>query len=228
MKHDYRGVIVDKPWGFEYLAYENSHVALWVLHIAAGERTSLHCHPTKTTGLVLLQGVAELSFLTDSKLLEAPHKEMIRRGLFHSTRAVSEKGVILLEVETPNDKADLVRLSDAYGRGAQGYEKSDHELPRPNGLLWIDEPDSDIGRSYTYADQALRVERIVSPSDISVIDDGTIMMFLNGGLTKSVDGRQHYATVPGDVGIASVVKRVASEMEAVAEDTTVLCISKRT
>jgi hypothetical protein len=31
-----------------------------LLHIKCGEKTSMHCHPTKTTGLVLLQGYAEL------------------------------------------------------------------------------------------------------------------------------------------------------------------------
>ena len=65
--YNHKGVVIDKPWGYEYLVYENQHVALWLLHIAQGQQTSMHCHPTKTTGLVLVQGEAELSFLADKK-----------------------------------------------------------------------------------------------------------------------------------------------------------------
>ena len=28
---NYRGIIVNKPWGYEYLMYENPEVAVWVL-----------------------------------------------------------------------------------------------------------------------------------------------------------------------------------------------------
>ena len=40
---------------------------------------------------------------------------MIRRGLFHSTKAISDEALIF-EIETPKDKHDLVRLNDSYGR----------------------------------------------------------------------------------------------------------------
>ena len=50
----YKNKIVDKPWGYEYLIYENNLVALWLLHIKPNQKTSLHCHPKKTTGRVLL------------------------------------------------------------------------------------------------------------------------------------------------------------------------------
>ncbi len=61
--------IVKKPWGYEYLLYENDKVALWFLYIKSGERTSTHCHPNKTTGLVLLDGEVEVSFLSDKNKL---------------------------------------------------------------------------------------------------------------------------------------------------------------
>ena len=82
--------IVKKPWGYEYLMYENEHVALWFLYIKKGERTSTHCHPNKTTGLTLLDGKAEVSFLSDVNKLSSLNKIMIRKGLFHSTQAVSD------------------------------------------------------------------------------------------------------------------------------------------
>ena len=30
---DYSNVIVTKPWGYEYLVFENEFVAIWMLHI---------------------------------------------------------------------------------------------------------------------------------------------------------------------------------------------------
>ena len=57
-KDNYDINVVKKPWGYEYLAYENENVALWFLHIKHTHSTSLHCHPKKTTGLVLLDGKA--------------------------------------------------------------------------------------------------------------------------------------------------------------------------
>ena len=67
---NYNTNIVKKPWGYEYLAYENKHVALWFLYIKHTHSTSLHCHPSKTTGLILLDGKAEISFLNDTNKLE--------------------------------------------------------------------------------------------------------------------------------------------------------------
>ena len=61
----YKSNIVKKPWGYEYLAYENNQVALWFLYIRHKEKTSMHCHPNKSTGLTLLDGEAEVSFLSD-------------------------------------------------------------------------------------------------------------------------------------------------------------------
>ena len=33
MRSNYENVIVNKPWGYEYLAYQNDEVALWLLYI---------------------------------------------------------------------------------------------------------------------------------------------------------------------------------------------------
>ena len=87
---EYKNVIVNKPWGYEYLAYENKHVGLWFLHIEEGQETSLHCHPKKDTGLIVLDGVVDVSFLNDINRLNTGRKIMIRKGLFHSTKSLSD------------------------------------------------------------------------------------------------------------------------------------------
>jgi quercetin dioxygenase-like cupin family protein len=130
--------IVKKPWGYEYLAYENENVGLWFLYIAPGQSTSMHCHPKKTTGLVLLDGEAEISFLADKRQLKSLDKVMIRRGLFHSTKAVSDKGAFVFEIETPVDKQDLVRLNDQYGRASKPYEDDTFEEAKTNDCYLLD------------------------------------------------------------------------------------------
>ena len=58
----------------------------------------------------------------EKKILKAPDKLMIRPGLFHSTKSLSREGSIVLEIETPIDKGDLVRYKDNYGRENKPYE----------------------------------------------------------------------------------------------------------
>ena len=41
---DYIGKINDKPWGKEYLAYQNEHIGIWILIVNKDQETSLHCH----------------------------------------------------------------------------------------------------------------------------------------------------------------------------------------
>ncbi|HIC43889.1 MAG TPA: hypothetical protein EYO73_06250, partial [Sulfurimonas sp.] len=60
---DYSKVIVKKPWGYEYLIFENESVAVWILYLKPGALTSMHCHPQKRTSLVVLEGSVECSSL---------------------------------------------------------------------------------------------------------------------------------------------------------------------
>ena len=57
----YKNVIVDKPWGYEYLAYENEHVGLWFLHIKKIIKR-LFTVIQKDTGLIVLDGAVDVSF----------------------------------------------------------------------------------------------------------------------------------------------------------------------
>ena len=41
---DYSKVIVKKPWGYEYLVFENEFVAIWMLHIVRKRKTSTNSH----------------------------------------------------------------------------------------------------------------------------------------------------------------------------------------
>lgn len=114
--------IVPKKWGYEYCCYENSQVGIWHLVIKPLEQTSLHSHPNKKTGLIVLDGNAKLSFLSDYVELKKMDKRIIRTGVFHQTTNIGDTDLHLIEVETPNNKTDLLRLEDSYGRAGLPYE----------------------------------------------------------------------------------------------------------
>lgn len=119
---DYAAVLIKKPWGYEYLLYKNRDVAVWVLHISRDFQTSLHCHPNKKTSLTVLEGEVEFSTLREKIKVRPGEGLLIAKGVFHSTRAVSDGGAVVMETETPIYKHDLVRFNDSYGRERQGYE----------------------------------------------------------------------------------------------------------
>ena len=213
----YESTIVKKPWGYEYLAYENKDVALWFLYIKHTHSTSLHCHPKKTTGLVLLDGGAEVSFFNNTNKLDAGGKIMIRKGLFHSTKATDEKGAFIFEIETPVDKQDLVRFRDSYGREGKPYEDSTHESPKAEDCLWITENEKD----YKFVNCILSVKNITDISDIYEINPQYNVMFLRGGL--QADYKQNVSS-PGDVVVANVLHTLAEQFTEVDPETLIMII----
>ena len=93
----------------------------------------------RTQGLVVLEGEVELSLLRNTIPLKALDKIHIFRSRFHSTKAISDGGAFIFEVETPEDKDDLVRLEDAYGREKTAYEGKNFHTPRTKDCLMIPE-----------------------------------------------------------------------------------------
>jgi hypothetical protein len=119
---DYSSVVVNKPWGYEYLWYHNAVVAIWMLYLLPRQATSLHCHMRKRTSLIVVDGQVVCSTLEDRHRLEIMHSIVLEPGVFHTTQAISESGAFVMEVETPPLKGDLVRLKDTFGREGTGYE----------------------------------------------------------------------------------------------------------
>lgn len=123
--YNYSKVIVKKPWGQEYLIFENEDVAIWVLQIKSGAQTSMHCHPNKKTSLIVLEGEVVCSTLNRDYPNGANGGLMIPKGVFHQTMVPKNcaKDSWVMEIESPVNKRDLVRLKDKYGRVGMGYEK---------------------------------------------------------------------------------------------------------
>ncbi|MAF20336.1 MAG: hypothetical protein CMI55_01500 [Parcubacteria group bacterium] len=119
---DYKNKVVLKPWGYEYLVFENTHVAVWFLHIKEGHSTSMHCHTLKKTSLIILSGKALCNTFKHRYYLEGIDAIILDKAVFHSTKALSSNGIDVLEIEKPPNKTDLIRLEDEYGRESCGYE----------------------------------------------------------------------------------------------------------
>jgi len=222
MKTDnYNINIVKKPWGYEYLAYENEHVALWFLHIKYTHSTSLHCHPKKTTGLILLDGKAEVSFFNHTNKLNPGDKVMIRKGLFHSTKATDNKGAFVFEIETPVDKQDLVRFRDNYGREGKPYEDSTHEIPKVEDCLWITNPELNESKDYVFSNCTLTVKNITDLSYFKNLDESLNIMFLKGGLLA--DYGQNVAG-PGDIVSVGTINQLTEVFNKIDPQTIIMII----
>ena len=143
MHSSYENVIVNKPWGYEYLAYQNDEVALWLLYIKYDHETSLHCHPQKKSGFILLKGKASFQLGLRKKNREthsSPSKRMMARGIFHSIKSISKNGLLALEFETPANKKDLVRYQDKYGRENKPYEGKKFTKVKESNLIKFRNP----------------------------------------------------------------------------------------
>lgn len=121
-KFDYNGVVVRKPWGYEYLWHQNTAVAVWMLHLTTGCATSLHCHARKRTSLIVMAGEVLCSTFDDRYPLTAGQAVVLEPCVFHTTMALSPGEACVMEVETPPLKGDLLRYRDSFGRAGQGYE----------------------------------------------------------------------------------------------------------
>ncbi len=189
--------LIIKPWGREYCAYRNEYVAIWVLEIRRGEQTSLHAHPRKNTALIVLQGVAEVTFIRGALVeLMALNKINIFRGRFHRTRAVTD--TVLLEIETPDDKPDLVRLEDNYGRESFEIEGATEPLT-PDCLR--------IGLTHLQVFSGCSIScGWFDENELISRDENTIFVTLRGGLVNGL-------LPPGDAIDGATMRRLAEAFE---------------
>ena len=115
--HDFSNKITQKPWGYEYEILSTDNVSIQVLHINSNSATSFHCHPNKDTLLTVLE--TSHMVICGSSTLSKPLKKgdilVINKGAFHKTTALLYPAIVM-EIETPVNKNDLVRFQDTYGR----------------------------------------------------------------------------------------------------------------
>jgi mannose-6-phosphate isomerase-like protein (cupin superfamily) len=109
-----------KPWGFELLRVNTDQLAVKIIHLDAGQRTSLQYHERKAEVLTVARGTAVVGLYDEKGQILTEHRLTagmyihIPAGRIHRTRAL-ELDVSIIEVSTP-ELDDVVRLEDDYGR----------------------------------------------------------------------------------------------------------------
>lgn len=136
---DYSRVVVRKPWGKEYLLYQTADVAIWILKINCNAETSMHCHLNKKTSLIALEGAVSVSTLHETCSLKPADGVIISKGVFHQTKNIELTGATswIMEIESPVNKHDLVRIGDKYGRVGFGYEDEKYFLNRNSNYNYL-------------------------------------------------------------------------------------------
>lgn len=140
-KIDYFNKMYDKPWGKEYLAFQNSQIGIWILHVKRDQETSLHCHFKKDTLLMPLSGSFKINLFHEYTLLNLLECLYIPKNTFHGIHAYAEDSILMeIEIYTEHiqytDKNDLLRIKDIYNRDKNKYETSALErVPNENEIM---------------------------------------------------------------------------------------------
>ncbi len=192
--------IVIKPWGYEYVAFRNKNIlGITFLNINYKKKTSLHCHPNKKTGFILLNGQAQIQlglWRKNNYTFKSPSKLMIRTGLFHSIKALSKRGVKVLEFETPIKKNDLVRYQDNYGRIAKPYEGVKYIKSLNYEDIIFKKPSYGIDQDYKINGVKIKLKVYKNFKEIIKQKNSTIFAVINGNV---VDKKNRKILSVGDI-----------------------------
>ncbi len=197
---------VNKPWGSEYTIYKNSVSSTKLLKIEKFKSTSLHCHPTKKTGFILIKGEVNVDLgFYNKKKLSSISRLMIRPGLFHSTSNNAEETAVILEIETPIDKDDLVRFKDEYGRQNKPYEgKKFMEKLSPSEIIF-EEPNLNNSNNYKIENVQIKIEKTNDLNNLRNKDTNSIFAILDGGLKSE---NNLLVLSPGDIVGGNTIKKL--------------------
>jgi hypothetical protein len=153
----------------------------------------------------VLHGRVRCSTLLVSREKRVGEGLVLPEGVFHQTRGLSEGGAFVMEVESPPDKHDLVRLSDKYGRAGSGYETSDmHSMNVQDSPLSLASESAERHVGTRFGDCTLSVLHLNAQqefSQLSSLADSDIVCVLKGEL---VDARGRFSVKHGDTLAAGI------------------------
>jgi len=132
---DFSKKIINKPWGYEFIIFQNKNFAIWVLCIKPKKYTSMHCHALKRTILIPLNNKLRISTLENIYYNKKIYN--ISPRVFHQTHNNGLNDKFLIEIEFPNLKNDIIRLHDYYGRLSSKFSKENklNSIKKNNNLL---------------------------------------------------------------------------------------------
>ena len=219
--------VVYKPWGYEYVIYSSSNrLAITFLKINYGHKTSLHCHPKKKTGFIILNGKALVQiglYKENNKCYTALSRMVFRPGLFHSIKAISKQGVCALELETPFKKNDLVRFKDDYGRSAKLYEGKKFTKTIESNFIKFKKPKLGKKQKYNFNNLEISLEVRKNLKNLVKKDDMTTSAILDGQI---VDNNGQNVISYGEIVKTSTL-RILSDVYKIKKPLTILRVSKK-
>ena len=203
----YSNKLVKKPWGYEYVIYNSlNRMAITYVHIDSKKSTSLHCHPKKKTGFIIVKGTALVQigiYKKNKKKFKSLSRLVVRPGLFHSLKAVSKNGMSALEFETPYNKADLIRFEDRYGRKNKSYEGSKFTSSIRDNLMKFKKPKKNKKNVYKLDDVVITLERTKNFKNLSTKDSSSSTAILEG---KIFDKKNQEVISYGEIVKSSTLK----------------------
>lgn len=118
--------VVDKPWGYEKRVFMDDVNDAWLMHFSMpGDSSSLHRHPNKRKILIVLRGEAMMQRAGEWQGPFVQYQsQVVERDVLHRQMALDDNTEIL-EIESPPNKTDIVRVKDLYGREGKPYEDPD-------------------------------------------------------------------------------------------------------
>jgi len=222
----YSDKIVNKPWGYEYVIYSNSDkLAITLIKINYGHKTSLHCHPQKKTGFIILSGKAQVQigiYKENKKCFNSLSRLVFRPGLFHSLKSISRNGLYALEIETPYNKRDLVRFQDNYGRQKKDYEGKGFTKILDSKFLKFTNPKQGKQNIYKFNSLKITIESKKNFKDFKKKDDKSTSAILKGSL---VDKKGKNVISYGEI-IKTSTLRILSDKFIMKKPLTILRVSK--
>lgn len=126
---DLSSYTVDKPWGYEIWLELNEFYAYKVIHMKAGNRSSLQSHEIKVEANYVISGEAEVLLEDDtgnlvSRIYKAGNGWVVPVGKKHRVIAITD--YTALEVSTPH-LDDVIRYQDDTNRQS-GKISDEHKI----------------------------------------------------------------------------------------------------
>ena len=186
MKKNYNNRVILKPWGEEYVIFKDrKKIAITYLKLKKGFSTSLHCHPNKKTGFLILKGTAEVQvgiYKKNIKKYKPLSILVLRPGLFHKIKASNNTDLFALEIENPYDKKDLVRMIDDYGRSKKSYESLENSRPLESQDVIFNIPNKNKKNSYKLNNINIELKFYKNFKQYKSYDDKSVSIILNGNI----------------------------------------------
>ena len=208
----YNKYLVKKPWGEEYTIFKiKSKIAISLVKINNSKETSLHSHPNKKTGFIILKGKPKIQIgVHDNNFWKAKPLSIlvIRPGLFHSIKNPNKSSgpVYALEFETPYKKNDLIRLKDNYGRKSKDYENKKFlkKLTKKNIIL----KNLQKINNFELFGKKISLQNIAGFKDISKLNDNSVCAIINGSI---IDKKKQIVLNFGEIIKTKTLKILSKE-----------------